>query len=105
MTPEKGCIFCEIPEKLAGSWNVMLDIRADATEDQQKDAAYLGIYTPTEICRQVFSVSRGDTAWQTVCLGRWELPARSKIWVMPGVTAPTGFIDVRAITLLPAADL
>lgn len=105
MTPEKGCIVYEIPETLAGCWDVMLDIRAGATEDQQKDVAYLGIYTPTEICRQVFSVSPGDTAWQTICLGKWELPARSKIWVMPGVTAPSRFIDVKKITLLPATSL
>lgn len=98
-----GSVFGEISENLAGIWQVWVTLRVAVTGEAVPDGAYLGIYAPEEIFRCSFPSGSTKSDWQTVSLGEWNLPPKSRIWIMPGVFARNVQIDVKEIRLAPPA--
>jgi Domain of unknown function (DUF4838) len=95
---EYGIVY-EIPPEQAGTWQVSVTLRSTPASGNSPATAYLGIYAPKEICRQALKVSKGDSSWQTINLGKFYLQAGSKIWIVPGVINFAPSIEVKSIVL------
>ncbi len=99
MVPANGEIAYIVPPEQAGQRQVSITLRSTPSDGVASDAAYLGIYAPNEICRLAVSTAAGDSSWQQIILGKYDLPPNARIWVMPGLTAYTPTIEVKSIHL------
>ncbi len=113
MNPAYAEAGVTLGEEHEGEWYVFATVRAGATVPYDRGAAYVGIYRPSrvsaadpaqggdmEICSLPIEARKGDTGWETVCLGKYPLVAKTRLWLMNGILEPTEFADVKSFTLV-----
>ncbi len=113
MNPEYAEAGVTLGKEHEGEWYVFATVRAGATVPYDRGAAYVGIYRPSrvsaadpaqggdmEIASMPIEARKGDTGWKTVCLGKYPLVAKTRLWLMNGILEPTDFADVKSFTLV-----
>ncbi len=113
MNPAYSEAGVTLGEEHEGEWYVFATVRTGATVPYDRASAYVGIYRPShvstanptqggdmEIANLPVIGRKGDTEWQTICLGKYPLYAKTRLWMMNGVLEPTDFADVKSFTLV-----
>lgn len=93
-----------------GEWYVFATVRTGATVPYDRAAAYFGIYRPNRVSTSVTEIAtmpipgeKGKEEWKTVCLGKYILVDKTRLWLTNGVLEPTKFADVKSFTLVNPA--
>lgn len=112
MNPEFAEAGFTLNPNQEGEWYVFATVRTGATVPYDRGAAYVGIYRPSRVSPRTGSMEiasmpvagrKGDSSWQTVCLGKYILVDGTRIWMMNGILEPTEFADVKSFTLVDPA--
>ena len=115
MNPKYAEVGHTVSNELTGTWVVLSKMRVGSTLTNNTAAAYMGIYSPwivngaqigrktSEIASMTIPSSPGDDGWRWVTLGEKTLYTGARVWIMPGVLAPSRFLDVKNFAFVDPA--
>ncbi len=96
-----------------GEWYVFATVRSGTTVPYDRGSSYVGIYRPSRIAPHKLEISgdmeiaampvewrKDEKGWRTICLGKYPLCERTRIWMMNGILHATDFADVKSFTLV-----
>ncbi len=113
MNPKYAEAGVTLTKEHEGEWYVFATVRTGTTMPYDRGAAYVGIYRYTnisllrpeaggqmEIAHLPIVGRKDDRGWQTICLGKYPLYAKARLWLMNGILEPTEFADVKSFMLV-----
>ncbi len=113
MNPGFSEVGVTLSKEHEGEWYVFATVRTGATVPYDRGSAYVGIYRPSnvsvtdpeaggpmEIASMPIECRKGEIGWKTVCLGKYPLVARTRLWFMNGILEPTDFADIKNFILV-----
>jgi hypothetical protein len=115
MRPKYAEVGHTVSNELTGTWVVLSKMRVGSTLTNNTAAAYMGIYSPwivngaqigrkmSEIASMPIPSSPGEDGWRWVTLGEKTLYTGARVWIMPGVLAPSRFLDVKNFAFVDPA--
>ena len=121
MNPENSEVEFEVKEDEIGEWVVFATVRTATTAERDVGAAYLGLYEDfsdgayrplrrgrgftQQLAELAIEGRKGDLRWRTFCLGKFNLKATARVWVMPGVLNKLEYVDVKNFVLVKPSAL
>ncbi len=121
MNPQNSEVEFEVKGDELGEWVVFATVRTATTAEKDVGAAYMGIYEDfsdgdyrplrwgrgfqQQLAELSIEGRKGDLRWRTFCLGKFNLKATARVWVMPGVLNRLEYVDVKNFVLVNAKVL
>ncbi len=113
MRPDLGEAGVTLTKEHEGEWYVFATVRTGATVAYDRGSAYLGIYRLSGIVQSDPSAGnqmeianipvvgrKGQNGWQTICIGKYILIDKTRIWMMNGILHATDYADIKNISLV-----